>query len=88
MESCRRRRAWSSMQRSAVDPGDHRRTTKRLDDKYFTQVLLPDYIEENPERTAGWRVVYDARGHLIEPHTNRSVPLGTIEVATYLRQRR
>lgn len=51
---------------------------------YFTQVLLPDYIEENPE-TAGWRVVYDARGHLIEPHTNRSVPLGTIEVATYLR---
>jgi hypothetical protein len=51
---------------------------------YFTQVLLPDYLEENPE-TGSWRVVYDARGHLVEPHTGIRIPLGTVEVATYLR---
>jgi Topoisomerase 6 subunit A/Spo11, Toprim domain len=52
--------------------------------KYFTQKLLTEYMEENPE-TAAWRVVWDARGHLVEPHTNVSLPLGTLEVATYLR---
>ena len=31
----------------------------RLDDKYFTQTLLPDYIAENG--CAHWNVVYDAR---------------------------
>ena len=56
------------------------RTGKQLDDKYFTQTLLPDFMAENPELTAGWKVVFDARGHLIEPHTGRSLPLGTIEV--------
>jgi hypothetical protein len=47
-----------------------------LDDKYFTQTLLPDYLEEHPSETAGWDVVFDARGHFVEPHTTRSVPLG------------
>ena len=61
------------------------RTGKPLDDKYFTQTLLPDFMAENPERTAGWKVVFDARGHLIEPHTGRSLPLGTLEVDGYLR---
>jgi DNA topoisomerase 6 subunit A-like protein len=51
--------------------------------KYFTQTLLPDYMEEH--NCADWRVIWDARGHLIEPHTEKSVPLGTIEVQTYLR---
>jgi hypothetical protein len=51
--------------------------------KYFTQVLLPDYVEE--EGCYDWRVVFDARGHLIEPHTDYTLPLGTLEVATYLR---
>ena len=30
-------------------------------------------------------MVWDARGHLVEPHTDISLPLGTLEVATYLR---
>jgi hypothetical protein len=30
-------------------------------------------------------VVFDARGHFHEPHTGRTVPLGTIEVRRYLR---
>jgi Topoisomerase 6 subunit A/Spo11, Toprim domain len=61
-------------------------TGKALDDRYFTQTLLPDYIAEHPELTARWKVVFDARGHLVEPHTRRSIPLGTLEVETYLQR--
>jgi hypothetical protein len=59
------------------------RTGKTLDDAYFTQTLLPDYIKEHPE-AADWNVTFDARGHLTEPHTNLIVPLGTIYVRQYL----
>jgi hypothetical protein len=52
-------------------------------DKYFTQVLLPDYIEEHG---VAWNVVFDARGHFTEPHTGRQVPLGTLQVRNYLNQ--
>jgi hypothetical protein len=54
-----------------------------LDDRYFTQTLLPDYLNEHPE-TAEWDVVWDARGHFTEPHTGREIPLGTLEVREYL----
>jgi len=57
-------------------------TGKPLDSAYFTQTLLPQYMNR---RNLNWRVVYDARGHLIEPHTKQSVPLGTIDVDKYLR---
>src|SRR6516165_11770381 len=33
---------------------------KELQYAYFSQTLLPDYIEE---RGVAWKVVYDARGH-------------------------
>jgi hypothetical protein len=55
-----------------------------LSDTYFTQVLLPDFIEEHPELTKDWDVVFDDRGTFIEPHTGRVVPLGTLEVLHYL----
>ena len=58
-----------------------------VDDKYFTQTLLPDYIAANDEQCADWDVVYDARGHLVEPHTGKSVPLGTVAVRDYLQPR-
>jgi DNA topoisomerase VI subunit B len=58
-----------------------------FNDTYFTQQILPDYAEHHPDECAGWDVVWDARGHLREPHTNRIVPLGTIEVRGYLRTR-
>jgi hypothetical protein len=61
------------------------KTHKTLDDQYFTQTLLPDYLSENPATTGGWDVVFDARGHLAEPHTKLIVPLGTLDVRTYLR---
>ena len=58
-----------------------------IGDKYFTQTLLPDYIAAHEEQCADWDVIYDARGHLIEPHTGTSVPLGTMAVREYLRPR-
>lgn len=55
-----------------------------LDDAYFTQVLLPEYIGDY--ECEGWDVVYDARGHFQEPHALRGeeVPLGTLDVRRYL----
>ena len=43
--------------------------------------MLPNYIEEHG---VDWDVVYDARGHFEEPHTNRRIGCGTIEVRNYL----
>jgi len=54
---------------------------KELAYGYFSQVLLPDYVEEHG---VSWNVVYDARGHLEEPHTNRRIGVGTIEIGNYL----
>jgi hypothetical protein len=56
---------------------------KALEYNYFSQNLLPNYIEEHD--VDDWDVVYDARGHFEEPHTNRSIGCGTIEVRNYLR---
>jgi hypothetical protein len=55
---------------------------KELDYGYFSQTLLPNYIEEH---AVDWDVVYDARGHFEEPHTNRRIGCGTIDVGSYLR---
>jgi hypothetical protein len=52
--------------------------------QYFTQHILPDYIEEHPEETANWDIVFDARGHLHEPHTELQLGLGTLEVRGYI----
>src|SRR3954454_6728040 len=59
------------------------RTGKKLDDRYFCQTILPDYCAAHAE-TLRWDIVWDARGNLVEPHTNRQVPLGTLEVREYL----
>jgi hypothetical protein len=50
-------------------------------DQYFTQLLLPEYIEEYG---VSWNIVYDARGNFTEPHTELKVPLGTLQVRGYL----
>ena len=34
---------------------------------YFTQELLPDFMEEHPELTAAWDVVFDDRGRQSSP---------------------
>lgn len=39
---------------------------EKIKSQYFTQTLLKDYMEAfNPP----WDVVFDARGHITEPHT-------------------
>src|SRR5215213_8862685 len=53
---------------------------KVLDYIYFSQTLLTEYQEENGSIAGLWT---DARGHLHEPHTGKSIGLGTIEVANY-----
>jgi hypothetical protein len=51
---------------------------------YFTQTLLPDFMAAHPDKTESWDVVYDARGHLREPHTGTEIGLGTLEVREYV----
>src|SRR5215208_769571 len=53
---------------------------KPLEYRYFSQGLLTEYQEENGPIAGLWT---DARGHLHEPHTGKSIGLGTIEVANY-----
>jgi hypothetical protein len=57
-------------------------TGRQLESNYFTQTLLPDYMEEHG--TLDWDVVYDARGHFTEPHGKKSFGIGTLEVRDYL----
>ncbi len=54
---------------------------RRLDDQYFCQTLLPDFMEEHG---VDWDVVFDARGHFTEPHDGGIVNLGTLGVRSYL----
>ncbi len=61
------------------------KTDGTLSDEYFTQNLLPSYLIDYPEKTRDWDVVFDARGHLVEPHTGRKVALGTLPVRQYVR---
>jgi hypothetical protein len=51
---------------------------------YFTQTLLPDYQSEQLDETADWNVVYDARGHFVEPHVRSNLGMGTLEVRQYV----
>jgi hypothetical protein len=59
-------------------------TGRQLESNYFTQTLLPDYLEEND--ALDWDVAYDARGHFTEPHydSKASFGIGTLEVRNYL----
>jgi len=56
-------------------------TGEPLNDQYFTQTLLPDYVKENGVE---WNIDFDARGKFTEPHTDLKVPLGTAEVRSYI----
>jgi len=54
---------------------------KPLNDQYFCQQLLPDYMEDHG---VDWDVTFDDRGHFTEPHTEHSIGLGTISARKYL----
>ena len=49
-------------------------------DSYFTQTLLPQFLQNNRALTDTWKVAYDKRGAVIQPHTGQSVGLGTIDI--------
>jgi hypothetical protein len=66
----------------AARPYIQEQTGQPLDDHYFTQVLLPNYLEEHD--CADWKVAYDGRGRFTEPHGGKSFSVGTIEVNRYL----
>jgi DNA topoisomerase VI subunit A len=57
----------------------------QLQSSYFQQTLLRDYMELND--CSHWDIIWDARGHFVEPHTARVVPLGTLEVRQHLGDR-
>ena len=67
----------------AARPYIQQKTGKPLQSAYFTQYLLPNYIEEYG--CHHWRTGYDARGHMIEPHGGKIINLGTTEVRGYLK---
>jgi hypothetical protein len=63
-----------------VRPLLQRYTSKDLDYGHFAQTLVPEY-----QRLFGQisGLYYEPRGCLYEPHGGQSVPLGTLEVASY-----
>jgi DNA topoisomerase VI subunit B len=54
------------------------------DSASFTQGALPDFIAANHELTKDWDVVFDARGHFKEPHTNYKFGLSTLGTREYI----
>jgi hypothetical protein len=49
----------------------------------FTQNVFQSYLRDNPEETSNWDIVYDARGHFSEPHMQKQIGCGTLEVRGY-----
>jgi AAA+ ATPase superfamily predicted ATPase len=60
------------------------RTERAVKYDYFSQTLLTAYFKNHKEKTADWDVVYDDRGHFLEPHSGRVIGLGTLAVRRYL----
>jgi hypothetical protein len=60
-------------------------TGQELNANYFTQTLLPDYLNDTG---VAWDVAYDARGHFNEPHDGYGFGIGTLEVRSYLKRLR
>lgn len=52
-------------------------------DAYFTGKILPAFLYDYPKLTEKWRIAYDKRGSLIQPHTRSTIGLGTVEVDTF-----
>jgi hypothetical protein len=67
-----------------VRPPLLRLTGKDPGGKYFSQTLLPVYLRDHPDETADWDITAKGRGTLHEPHTGRSLRLGTLEVRNYV----
>jgi hypothetical protein len=55
----------------------------KFSDNTITQLYIPEFRDDHPELTADWKIAYDARGSLYEPHTGHTVALGTTAVGSY-----
>jgi DNA topoisomerase VI subunit B len=64
--------------RAAAQLGDE----KTLTSSYFIHTLLVDYMDAHPDH--GFDVIFDDRGHFTEPHTGRTIGLGTLPVRHYV----
>ncbi len=56
--------------------------------KDFTQGYLIKFMQDpkNAAIVADWDVVFDSRGHLIEPHTGRTIPMGTLPIREHVKE--
>ena len=57
-----------------------------IDDNYFCQTLLVQYMRKHPSVTASWNIAWDDRGRFAEPHTNHEIGLGTLAVRAYIKR--
>lgn len=64
----------------AVRPLIQQYTEAKLNYAYFTPQLVTEYEDAHGPLE---KLVYDARGHLITPHSRASIPLGTKDVENY-----
>lgn len=55
-------------------------TDRELTYAYFTPPLVTEYEEDHGSLTG---LIYEARGHLVEPHRHINLALGTVEVSNY-----
>jgi hypothetical protein len=62
------------------------RTGQPLKYEYFANTLLVQFLNQNPDLTAGWRVTADPRGTLTIPNAKRPVrvPVGTLQIDNHL----
>jgi hypothetical protein len=63
------------------------RTDREIEAAYFSQTLLRQYLNRNPEATATWKITADPRGTLTIPNTGYEVrvPCGTLAIEAHLR---
>jgi hypothetical protein len=59
-------------------------TGKELDYPRFRNKLLPEFMRDNKKLCADWDVIFEGRGHFIEPHTDYRFEIGTLGVRQYL----
>lgn len=59
----------------------------QFSDNTVTQKCIPDFRDDYPALTADWKIAYDARGTLHEPHTGRTVALGRMAIGSYTSRR-
>jgi hypothetical protein len=63
-----------------VRPLIQKYTSEELNYTYFTPPLLTDYQDIHGALPG---LIYEPRGHFIEPHRNIEIPLGTVDVEKY-----